>query len=76
MLIWRESEIYYNCVNSNKLNLQNPGKFVEHILQLKFFGTLPKTDLTLLPKNEQKPLKVLHDTVEKMTDNHYSVSLL
>ena len=45
-------------------------------MRIRNLCTRPKADLTFLPKNEQKAIKVLEDTVEKMTDNHYSVGLL
>ena len=79
VLMGGKSEIYHNCVTSNKLNLQNLdtlSESVERFWELETFGTRPKADLTLLPKNDQKAIKVLEDTVEKMTDNHYSVGLL
>ena len=50
-----KSEIYHNCVASNKLNLQNLYTILESVErfgELETFGTRPKTDLTLLPKNE------------------------
>ena len=55
-------EIYQNCVTSNKLNLQNLdtlSESAELFWELETFGTPPKTDLTLLPKNEQKAVKDL-----------------
>ena len=55
-------EIYQNCVTSNKLNLQNLdalSESVELFWELETIGTTPKTDLTLLPKNQQKAVKDL-----------------
>ena len=74
-----KSEIYHNGVTSNKVNLQNLdtlSESVERFWELETFGSRAKTDLTLLPKNEQKAIKVLDKTVEEMTDNHFSVGLL
>ena len=79
VLMGRKSEKYHNCVTSNKLDLQNLdtlSEFVERFWELETFGTRPKADLNLLPKNKLKAIKVLEDTVEKTTDNHYSVGLL
>ena len=73
-----KSEIYHNCVTLNKLNLQNLdtlSESVERFWEFETFGTRPKADLTLSLKNEQKVVKVLEDTVEKMIHNH-SVGLL
>ena len=75
----RKSEKYQNRVTSNKLNLQNLDSLsecVDRFWELETCGTRPKADLTLLPKNGQKAIKVFEDTVEKTTDNHYSVGLL
>ena len=74
-----KSEKYHNCVTSNKLNLQNLhtlSESVECFWELETFGTRPKADLTLLPKNEGKAIKVLEVTVAMTTDSHYSVGLL
>ena len=68
-----------NCLTSNKLNLQNLdtlSESIQHFWELEIFGTHSKSDLTLLPKNKQKTIKALEDSVDKMTDNHYSVGLL
>ena len=74
-----KSEKYHNCVTSNKLNLQNLdtlSESVERFWELETFGTRPKADLTLLPKNEGKAIKVLEVTVAKTADSHCSVGLL
>ena len=79
VLMGGKSEKYHNCVTSNKLNLQNLdtlSESVERFWELETFGTRPKADLTLLPKNEGKAIKVLEVTVAKTTDSHYSVGLL
>ena len=79
VLMGRKSEIYHNCVTSNKLNLQNLDSLsesVERFWELETCVTRPKAELTLLPKSEQKAIKVPKGTVEKMTDNHYSIGFL
>ena len=60
----------------NLQNLDTLSESVERFWELETFGTHLKTDLILLPENEQKAIKVLEDTVEKMTGNYYSVGLL
>ena len=57
-------------------NLDILSESVERFWELETFGTHPKADLTLSPKNEQKPIKLLEDTVEKTSDKHYFVGLL
>ena len=57
-------------------NLDILSESVERFWELETFGTHPKADLTLLPKIEQKAIKLREDTVEKTTDKHYSVGLL
>ena len=79
VLMGGKLENYHDYVTSNKLNLQSLDTVLEseeRFWELETFGTCPKADLTLLPKNEQKAIKVLEHTVEKTTDNHYSVGLL
>ena len=62
--------IYHHCLTCLTSQLCNA------FLRIRNLCTRPKTDPTLLPNNEQKAIKVLEDTVEKMTGNHYSVGLL
>ena len=79
VLMGGKSKKYHNCVTWNKLNLQNLdtlSESAERLWELETFGARPKADPTLLLKNEQKAIKVLEDTVEKTTDNHYAVGLL
>ena len=79
VLMGGKYENYQNCVTSNKLNLQNLdtlSESAERFWELETSGTRPKADLTILPKNEQKAIKVLENIVQKTKDIHYSVGLL
>ena len=79
VLMRGKSEKYHKCVTSNIMNLQNLDNLsqsVERFWELQTFGTRRKADLTLLPKNEGKTIKILEVTVAKTTGSHYSVGLL
>ena len=79
VLMRGKSEKYHKCVTLNIMNLQNLdtlSQSVERFWELQTFGTRPKADLTLLPKNEGKAIKLLEVTVAKTTGSHYSVGLL
>ena len=57
VLMGGKSEIYHNCVTSNKLNLENLdtlSESVERFRELETFSTRPKHDLTLLPKTNKR----------------------
>ena len=74
VLIGEKSEIYHNCVTSNRLNFQildALSESAECFWELETFGTRPETVLNFLPKYEQKAVKLLEGKVEKMTDNYY-----
>ena len=60
----------------NLQNLDTLSQSVERFWELQTFGTRPKADLTLLPKNEGKAIKLLEVTVAKTTGSQYSVGLL
>ena len=53
-----------------------PIRVCRAFLRIRNIWYTSKADLSLLLKNEQKAIKVLDDTVEKTTDDHYSVGIL
>ena len=57
MFMGGKSEIYHNCVISNKLNLQNLDTLSESVdcfRELETFATRPKTDLPFYRKTNKR----------------------
>ena len=74
VLMGGKSAKYHNFVTSNKLNLQNLDTLlesVEHFLAIRNLWYMSKSSSDPFTENEQKAIKVLEDTVERMTGNHF-----
>ena len=63
-------------MHGSKKYLQNQKRVCRAFLGIRNLWYTPKADLTLSPKNEQKAIKSLEDTVEKTSDKYYFVGLL
>ena len=79
VLMGGKSEKISQSCNFKQVELTKPRypiRVCRAFLGIRNIWYTSKADLTLLLKNEQKAIKVLEVTVEKTTDDHYSVGLL